>query len=409
MNSKYQGKEASSNKYSQGRKDSNKKSYPKSNGKGKFQKKSSDRYDEVGSNDPAWYAANAALLRDSASIPYSWALGTPIDMSNPLNVNADKRKVIIPGLQTLYLTPSVGQSSSADSPINVASNSTYAFIRHANSGHSNYDAPDLMLYIMAMSQVYSYIVFLQRAYGAATLYAQRNRYIPDKLLEAMFIDPRVRTNLADFRYGINMLIQKAASFAVPNTMSYFNRQAFLYGNIYCEGESLKDQLYMYCPDSFWKYQWNATDSSGELVPTQFYGGTGGQGYFGVFGLIEYGNAMLDALIMDEDMNIMSGDILKAYGSNNIIKLQPLATEYPILPIFNLGVLEQMKNATVVGTFPGCVNTKVVQDPTKGFLMCAPSVTLVKDSTVPNWVNKAGSEALKTLLGNRLITTSVLDA
>lgn len=221
---------------------------------------------EKGSNDPAWYAASNELLRDSASIPYSWPVGTPIDFHNPLNLTAENRKWAVPGIQSIQLVPSVGLSDSPSSPINVAANATYAFVRHANAGHSNYDAPDLMLYIMAMSQVYSYICYLQRAYGVATLYAQTNRYLPDALLTAMGCNPgAIRSGLSDFRYGINVLINKAASFAVPAEMTVFNRQAFLYSNIYTEGTSIKDQLYMYNPNGFWQYSWDTATQKGKLT------------------------------------------------------------------------------------------------------------------------------------------------
>ena len=95
----------------------------------------SARETEVGNNDPAWYAANAELLRDAASIPFSWALGTPIDTEDPLNAGNTMRKICIPGIQTMRLYPSGGSSTQASDPINTAANATYAFVRHANSGH----------------------------------------------------------------------------------------------------------------------------------------------------------------------------------------------------------------------------------------------------------------------------------
>lgn len=289
-------------------------------------------------NDPAWYAADPAILRDVASIPFSWASGTSID----LNGAHDFPKFIsFPGLQVQYLYPAMGYSDGPSSPINVAAHSVYTFVRHANAGHANYDAPDLMIYILAMSQVYSYINYLQRMYGMLTLYSQRNRYLPDALISYSGGDPKsLREHYADFRYGINLLINKAASFAVPGNMSLFKRQAFLYQNVYTEGTSAKDQLYMYSPLAFWKYVLN-TDSSGKLaivkLPT-----------VGTYdALLQFGNDLLAPLLASEDMNIMSGDILKAYGNEGIIRLASLPDSYPLVPIFDIGVLEQMKNATVI--------------------------------------------------------------
>jgi hypothetical protein len=372
-----------------------------------YSKDKFDKYDTKasGSNDPAWYAANQSLLRDAASIPYSWSVGTPIDMMNPLNLTASDRKLVIPGIQVQQLVPSVGKSTDSVSPINLASNATYAFIRHANSGHANYDAPDLMLYIMSMSQIYSYICFLQRAYGCMTLYSQKNRYLPDALLQAMRIDKSCKDHMSDLRYGINVLINKAASFAVPADMTIFQRQAFLYSNIYTEGPSMKNQLYMFVPGGFWKYNWNTTDSAGELIMRGFSAPDGAT----VQKLLDFGNELLNVLIQDEDINVMSGDILKAYGSDGIIKLAPLTTEYPIVPIYNLEVLEQMKNATALTpVLGGSIDYSVKQDPTHAFLLSKPMLTVTSLGGA-EWINDAWRQSVAALASNKIITTSVAEA
>lgn len=353
-----------------------------------------------GSNDVSWYATDPQLLRDAASIPYSWAIGTPLNLNNPLlETLSNKGAIVIPGVMALRTIPAFSRSVDATSPLNIASNATYAFIRHANSGHSNYDAPDLMIYIMAMSQVYSYITFLQRVYGLATLYAQRNRYLPREILHVCGVDPdSVANNLASFRYGINLLINKAASFAVPSTMPYFQRQAFLYSQIYTEGASIKDQLYLYVPDGFYKYTLN-TDLSGMLEYVVFNDDT----YRTVDQLLDFGNALLMPLIYSEDMNIMSGDILKAYGQNNIIQLQSLPEVYPIVPVYNQEVLEQMKNATVVGAVQ---SMNLVQDSTHGYLLYGPQAITGATEPATDWKGTANRMKVRSLLEDRVISTSL---
>lgn len=315
-----------------------------------------DRKDS--SNDPMWYAADEALLRDAASIPFSWATGTETDIYVELsrNLASDQKgrnsgvSYIVPGVCVLKLMPWFGYSETQIDPLNVAATAMYSFVRHANSGSKNYDAPDLMLYVMSMTQIYSYINFLQRAYGIAQLYVQRNRYIPETLLKAMNIDPLdVQEHLSDFRYSINVLINKVSSLAVPSEFTLFNRQAFLYQNVYTEGTSIKDQLYMYVPDGFWKFSLNSSNQSGQLIyipftPSAVRVGTGNGDKFKVDDLIKYGNELLNAVMLNEDMNIMSGDILKAYGDARIMKVSSLPPEYVIAPIFDIAVLEQMHNA-----------------------------------------------------------------
>lgn len=388
----------------------------------------SDTSTQVTGGGSIW-ATDPALMRDAASIQFSWATGTEVDMGSiPALPN---NTTVIPGLHTEYLIPSVGYSEYATSPINIAATADYSFIRHANSGHQNYDSPDLMLYIMGMSNVYAYINFLQRAYGKATLYSGRNRYLPETLLRADFIDPDdMQTHLADFRYGINVLINKAASFAVPAEMTMFKRQADLYKAVYTEGTSIKDQMYQYAPAGFWHFTYDS-DNAGmlELLPfvvtttnsqeiANFATTFGTQyKYYKVSELLEYGNVLLAPFLQSEDMNIMSGDILKAYTQSGIIGLASLPTEYPMLPIFEIGTLEQMKNATILPSINTSqagfefIDTSITQSANKGYLVSTPGFRIDDYSTSvsgPTFEQTAIARMLTVLTENRLLTTTTAD-
>lgn len=367
----------------------------------KFQKQ--EKYhSSCAGNDPAWYAGNPALLRDSASIPFSWAVGAPI----ALDIPDMKAPWSVPGIMTMDIIPQFGNGSSANSPLNLASTSVYSFIRHANSGHSNYDAPDLMIYIAAMTQIYSYLNWMQRVYGCSTLYAQGNRYLPRALVECQGVDyDDVYNNLANFRYGINALIAKAASLAVPATMPIFLRHAFLYQNIYIEGPSIKDQMYLYNPDGFYMFDFDPQHAGMlKYQPIASYKESVGVTKLKASNMLAYGNMLLDALVMNEDINIMSGDILKAYAGN-IIKLAPLPEIYPLSPVFNAAVLEQFKNATV---FMGenVRNLDIEQDASKVFLQSVPRWQV--DETLPQKHPSFTVENQKHLMnyykGRRILST-----
>lgn len=383
--------------------------------------KSSQR--QSGRNDVSWYSVDPSLVAGTANIPFNWAVGTDIKLNADNNANAETGEhfkikvaddyIMMPGVCAVRLAPAVGLSDSANSALNVAATATYSYVRHANSGHANYDSPDLMLYIMAMTQVYSYINFLQRAYGCMTLYAQRNRYLPKALLKAMGLDyDDLAKSLASFRYYINLFINQAASLAVPADMSIFMRHAFLYSNVYTGGTSIKDQLYLYVPDGFWVYQ-EGTEShpEGMLVYKPWVDVLTASAYNNneihpatLDDIIAFGNSMLQPILGSEDMNIMSGDILKAYGSN-ILKLQILPEQYPIVPVFNIGVLEQIKNAHCMPVEPASLNIEQSED--KSYLVFKPYIT--QTVTADN-----GEKLRKSLLAelasmNSLLTTSTADA
>lgn len=357
------------------------------------------------SNDPSWYTASPQLLRDAASIPFSWAVGTPINWNNILLETLTQPEYVVPGVMTLKVEPTIGWSTDQASPVNVGATAFYTWVRHMNSGSANYDSPDLMVYALAMASIYSYIVWLQRNYGMAYLYSQKNRYMPETLLLANGVNAEdVRQHLADFRYGINVLIAKAASLAVPATMPIFSRMAFLFKNIYTEGTSVKDQLYMYVPGSFWVYN-PQQDGASALYNARPFDGTN---LMTVEDMLTFGNTMLQQIFQNEDMNIMSGDIKKAYGEGNLIKLVQLDEYYPVDPVFDIGVLEQMKNATVVSKFDPEVDgtDSIIQDPQHGYLIAKPKCQTA--GNLSDWYSNALSGLLNTLSENKLLTTTTAE-
>lgn len=365
-------------------------------------KSKADKLISSSTNDPSWYAADPALLRDAASIPFSWALGTPVDYNNKFRVNE-----ALPGICALSVVPSVGLATDADAPINVASTALYSYVRHANSGHSNYDSPDLMLYCTAMANVYSFINYVQRLYGLTTMYSQRNRYMPRYLVEAQDVDfDDLASNLANFRYWINVFVSKASSLAVPATMSYFTRLAFLFQNVYCEGESVKDQLYLVKPKGFYEFDTNTEKSyAGKLLFRELKS-VRSNGKLSLAEIRAYGDELLNAVLLDEDMNIMSGDILKAYGESGIIKLVSMPEIYPIVPVYDELFLTQIKNAIIPTVDLSSLD--ITQGEAQGFLSYIPMLSERRPGqTSENHPSYRGAEE-NMLLENRVLTVDAAD-
>lgn len=317
-------------------------------------------YVESKTNDPAWYAMSPELLRDSASIPFSNAAGVPYSLQVSANTDTatvNDVKITVPGVLSFDVIPCPHCEPYANDPLNVAANSMLAFVVHANSRNLSYGASDLMIYNIAMGNVYSYINFLMRVYGTAQIFSTFNRNLPNVLAAAQYADyTDVINNLADFRYGINVLINKAASFAAPADMPYFRRLAFLFSGLYSEGESIKDQLYLYTPAGFMQYEETTETTGGSLKYKPYNNAT----THTVKQLIDYGNELLNAIIGSEDMNVISGDILKAYGSDQLLKLATMPEIYSVLPVTDLAVLEQMQNATILGINANNMTVSITQ-------------------------------------------------
>ena len=309
-------------------------------------------------NDWRWYAQNEQLLKDTASFSYNYPLGSLVQRTatgkEPVDTTA------IPGIMAVHVSPAFGGSDSRTSPINVAMRNIYSFVRHANSGHTNYDAPDLAIYLMAMDSCYSFLSYLRRIYGVAMTFSYTNRYYPTAIVNAMDVNfEDIHRNLADFRAYINSLAVKVGSMCVPASMAYFARHMWMYEGYYLDSNQDKAQTYLYVPDGFYQYTLD-TDSAGMLKfkPLMPFGyhissrnvSNTADTLLTYQQLHDYGDALLEPILQSEDMNIMSGDILKAFGKENLYMVQMIPENYTVLPTYNEEVLNQINNATLVGQY-----------------------------------------------------------
>lgn len=367
------------------------------------------------SNNPAWYTGNPVAAKKAGSINFSYPLGYNIDLDNPLlSTLADKGSFALPGMMSLDIVPSMGFSADASSALNLAAFKLYSFIRHENSGSRNYDAPDLLLYVAAVTDIYSYITWLQRTYLICNSYSVMNEYIPRAYCDLSRIDfEDVIANLADFAYQLDNRINKIRSFKVPGDMPIFQRRAFMFKDLYTEGESIKDQMYFYNPQSFYMFKLDA-DGAGMLETKDLRAIINPQGaHFTVDDLFRGLDAIIGRIAEQEDFGIMSGDILKAYGTN-VVTLMPFdpAPGMGITPVRDVAVLEQIQNTTVIGVSDFDdhnslheLSTNVVQSENKNYLITKPSFTLRVEKSAEG---KVELYSKKTFMENRLLTSRSSD-
>nr|AXL64600.1 capsid protein [Chicken picobirnavirus] len=348
-------------------------------------KRSDSRSRGMNNNDPLWYAKDQQLLIDAASIPFSWAAGVPLSIpgsnikGEDWTMDSSTVPTAVPGVCALHIAPTLGYSNSITSAINVAANSIYSYVRHANSGAKNYDSTNMMMYLYCMANVYSAINWCTRIYSEAVTFSQRNRYYPGALLRAEGFAPEgvtsVMNNLANYRMRLNVAINKAASFAVPSTMPIFQRLAFLFKDIYIEGDSMKEQSYMYVPDGFYYYTYDTAIASKGYGNAYLKYMKTSEAMSAWNEPLEMLEGMLNQIFDEEDIQIMSGDILKAYGIENCLKLQEVSETQSITPIYSVEVLEQMMNADIISNGSAELQNNIYEriidngDDVSGFLFC----------------------------------------
>lgn len=325
----------------------NKKESPKTKGTKKFAPRRGDTREssneKIHWNDWTWYAASERLLKDAASFPFARPLGTINTLDFYAKDYTTQRfyaKDSLPGIFAINYISTIGISANDASNVNVASRQIYSYIRHANSGHANYEAPDLMMYLVAMGEIYGWVATLDRVYGTCRYYSQMNRFTGKALVEAMGFDfDRIISELADFRQLINVTKKRISALCVPKTMSYFARRYYLNSYIFKDSPSDRAQLYLFRQTDLYQLKATALSTGTSLFR------------FNLDDQLDLGSVksltdeLLEPLLSDEDFNIMSGDILKAFGKEGCWSLAETPDTFVVIPEYNEEILDQIHNAT----------------------------------------------------------------
>lgn len=302
-------------------------------------------------NHLSWYVADDNMLQAVANIPFSYRTGDTLPLAyltkGASPTTATNASYVVPGIATCEFLPTYGVLTDPNSAGNVASTAVYSWVRHANSGSRNYDSVDLMQYLIAMDSVYMGISALTRLVSTALYYNRWTTYAPKQLVYAMGIldfDDLV-ANAANARARLNSLILKATTLAVPRTFSIFERHTYMASSVYMDEPNERAQYYMYIPAYLWQFSYDKTTSTGKLTTLPFMGYQPLGSWKNKFDIVEN---CLNALYGSEDAGIMSGDILKAYGYDNIFKFSTLPLDTTIVPLYDHQMLVQFHNGQAWG-------------------------------------------------------------
>nr|QIR30717.1 putative capsid protein [Chicken picobirnavirus] len=292
---------------------------------------------ETSNNDYQWYSVNDAIGSAVGNIPYNVFAGQKIDLIVKEGVT-DKSDMTVPGVLSIDYFTAPGISKNGTSAVNISAKALYSYVRHQNSGHSNYEASDLMLYILAMDEIYTQFYEARRILNLAMTYDYVNRNVPDLILKALGTNPdSIRANIAQFRGRLNLIAAKISSLAVPNAFHLFKRHALIARTILMDSSSIRGQFYVWKTTGYRVFDPTAT-TGGQLVYTEH---TANRTYEDIINELE---TMLSAVLGNEDMNIMSGDILKAYGRENLIIVSNIDENETANFIFDENMLAQVENS-----------------------------------------------------------------
>lgn len=299
-------------------------------------------------NDPKWYNLDQQMVKDVASISYETPLGYGVKPGTGIihvptttsmdNTVVKKINISIPGVVGLEYIPMLGNHNI----VRTAALNIYSYVRHANSGSRNYEYQDLIKYLYAVDSIYIGIAELKRIYSILNTYKGYNRFYARGYIQALGYDPAsfININLASLRYSVNEMVQSVNALYIPNVMSMYVRHDWMSTGIFKDSPIKRSSNYMFTAKYIYRYNEDVTKKEfGCLTPVTL--STNGT----LQGIINRVNECLNVLKNSEDIGIMSGDILKAYGNNNMFMVAGLREDYHIEELYSPEVLSQINAAT----------------------------------------------------------------
>lgn len=275
----------------------------------------------------------------------------------------------IGGVMAMPFFPTIGETVDAQDGINLANITLFNKVRAATGGTSYYEAPDLGIYNIALSNVYAYYAALIRIYGTVKSYAYDNMYIPEGIMYAHGIDWNdVQLHIEDFRGWINLFAHKIEQMRLPSGLNYLRRMTWMNSNVYLDSQVTNSQMYEFVQMAFYQLQEGITAHAYQyyykkqvktvnyelwhlkLIPAPWaadgvhINGVGSsQGAAKVKDLIAFGEALLNPITASQDCKYISAGYERAF--QDFTAVNPISEEFQIMPVYDSGVLAQIENAT----------------------------------------------------------------
>lgn len=365
-------------------------------------------------NDLSWYSSKTQELGVAATTNFLVRAGRKTDFGP-----SGLRNHAFPGICSIFLSPAYGINRSSVDPANVCAQNLYTYVRSANSGARNYDAVDLFIYYGAVTQLYSWISYVKRVLHALDKYDAQNQFIPQGLVKAMNFDyDDLRAHQASLEIYINNVITRAASLAIPGDIDAIRRSIWIYENAYWDDSSTQSQLFIFNPRTVLQY---ALDDDGagclkeisgikykeDVDPQDLYGNNGlvtlkmdtldqqevitydanwklRHTFLKYDDIVDVTEKLLSQIFYDQDIAIMSGDVLKAYGPERLFKLVPYTRGEVWNPIYDEVALSMIENTTLTGPLN---NVVLKQSQNKAYLEYDPYILLPREAASSAYLGK----------------------
>nr|QXV86452.1 capsid protein [Rat picobirnavirus] len=330
-----------------------------------------------GTNLFAWYNANPALTQSVSMLPFPYRPGMSLNVNyyDKSSQAAVATKWRIPGIMSINFYPSIGFSENVTDPASLVAKEMYGRVRSSFSGTLPEDAPDLLLYVMAMDSIFMAISHLKRIYRIISTYTPYNYDIPNTLLRmvtgcnATDVEKLPALKMQLFQY-VNELIAMTEKLHVPAIMDIFNRHVWMCDNVYLDDATPNSQAYVFRPMGFYQFALD-TEGKGCLNMTTFpIASTSSLNI--VERWYEFVRGLIESLANSEDAYTISGHLMRAYEGVQRFRIDYLVINEPFAPLYVPEVLMQIENSKCFPVAIASLNVK--QEPSTNAVISMPTAT-----------------------------------
>lgn len=350
---------------------------------------------DSGGNDRDWYNRIPALIEAVGRTNFNLAEGAgyyPIDKAVAQTKYTSDDEVpasayaqeYFPGIMRLDIVPTYGRSADHTSGLNMATAETFTVMRNSISGSMKFDQNDVGLQIVAMDNAYMLYEYLVRMYQANFCIDYQNQYLPEMLLQAMRVNPSVRSDLANIEAAIDYFVTQLGRVNIPDQFDIIHRHSWLFSNVYTDADNAKAQMYLFVPRGLYVYT-EATNDGGLAfcqyagIETIFGKGKNAEYIIDSADDIVYAiDLIMKPILGSQDFGDINGTMMRAFGGK-MINVSYLDKNKSLNIAYNQEVLSEIENAVVVcpgdtGTLRGAYVKQESSDLAAGpYLVSYPSV------------------------------------
>lgn len=292
-------------------------------------------------NDVSWDKKLPALVTAASGLYFNKRYGTNYDVIPGYSFNS--ANTAVPGVVALPFRLTLTQRGVDADAINVCAKNLYTYLRHANSGASNYEQSDLIQMIITVLGCAIHFEQAKRCLRLVPTYSATNIYVFRSALKAMgFTDPVIEDmidNQANYVAKLNTIGARLNTFKIPKDFAVFDRTSWMVTNIFKDDQLEKSTYYFYFMQDALHYDWSLQ----KVTQSEFS--------FGSLNTFDDYLKIIDAeinnLLAYEDIGIMIGDVLKAYKAEGCRVWSPMQIGEVQDSSYEPEVLSQIMNTVTI--------------------------------------------------------------